>query len=273
VAFGIPAALLFGLILILASLGLFLTSKIKPDLYQESDNIYAVIGIVCGLLLLISLDLGAAMAFQQLLMIGALISIMWQFMQVRAENKRLKGGGRSNGREAPARRSNGYNARLDDEQEYVPQKRNRRSENSRADRQFQPSGYDDGYEAPERRGDRMLPGYARDEQMPAPRQRNDRNDFDRYEERATNGRSDRSRRAENPPDDDWSAPAENRDWETSQRPRRTEKPSNSTPRNRPRRSSLEDSADEPAAKSTAYVDYEPVEPAATGQPIEFPDKY
>jgi Ycf66 protein N-terminus len=276
VAFGIPAALLFGLILILASLGLFLTSKIKPDLYQESDNIYAVIGIVCGLLLLISLDLGAAMAFQQLLMIGALISIMWQFMQVRAENKRLKGGGRSNGREAPARRSsNGYNARLDDEQEYVPQKRNRRSENGRADRQFQPSGYDDSYEAPERRGDRMLPGYARDEQMPAPRQRNDQNDFDRYEERATNGRSDRSRRAENPPDDDWSAPAENRgDWDNSPRPRQTEKPRNSPPRNKPRRSSLEDSADEPAAKSTAYVDYEPVEPsAATGKPIEFPDQY
>jgi Ycf66 protein N-terminus len=273
VAFGIPAALLFGLILILASLGLFLTSKIKPDLYQESDNIYAVIGVVCGLLLLISLDLGAAMAFQQLLMIGALISIMWQFMQVRAENKRLKGGGRSNGREAPARRS-GYNARLDDEPEYAAPKRSRRAEVERYDRQFQAGGYDDGYPEPERRGGRMLPG--REEQMPAePRQRSDySNDYDRYEERAANSRVDRSRRVETPPEDDWSAPANNnRDWEAPQRPRREEKSNNSVPKNRPRRSSLEDSADEPAAKSTAYVDYEPVDPPANGQPVEFPDQY
>jgi Ycf66 protein N-terminus len=129
VSFGIPAALLFGLVLILASLALFLTSKFKPDLYQESDNIYAVIGIICGLLLLISLDLGAAMAFQQLLMIGSLISIMWQFLQVRAENKRLKGGGRSAGREAPPWKS-GYSAAIDDEPEYAPaEQRNRRNKN------------------------------------------------------------------------------------------------------------------------------------------------
>jgi Ycf66 protein N-terminus len=133
VSFGIPAALLFGLVLILASLGLFLTSKFKPDLYQESDNIYAIIGIICGLLLLISLDLGAAMAFQQLLMIGSLITIMWQFMQVRAENKRLKGGGRNAGREASPRKS-GYNARIDDEPEYAPAKRSNRRNADRFDR-------------------------------------------------------------------------------------------------------------------------------------------
>jgi hypothetical protein len=133
VSFGIPAALLFGLILILASLGLFLTSKFKPDLYQESDNIYAIIGIICGMLLLISLDLGAAMAFQQLLMIGSLITIMWQFIQVRAENKRLKGGGRSAGREAPPRKS-GYSARIDDEPEYAPTKRGNRRNEDRFDR-------------------------------------------------------------------------------------------------------------------------------------------
>jgi hypothetical protein len=33
-SFGIPAALLFGLVLIIASLSLFITSKLKPALYE-----------------------------------------------------------------------------------------------------------------------------------------------------------------------------------------------------------------------------------------------
>lgn len=265
------------MILIIASIGLFLTSKFKPELYQESDNIYAGIGFVCGLILVFSLDLGAAMIFQQMLMIGALVTIMWQFLQVRAENKRLKGGGRSSGKEERSSgRRGGYNARLDDEQEYVPQKRSRPRETDRSDRQFQPGGYDDGFREPERRGGRMLPsGYNREEPMPDVRQRDYApeygNNYDRYEERAAS-REDRSRRVENPPQDDWSAPAESRDWEANPRPRQEDKP-NSTPRKKPRRSSLEDSADEPAAKSTAYVEYEPVDPAVNGQPVEFPDQY
>jgi Ycf66 protein N-terminus len=273
-----PAVVIFGMILIMASIGLFFTSKFKPELYQESDNIYAGIGFVCGLILVFSLDLGAAMIFQQMLMIGALVTVMWQFLQVRAENKRLKGGGRNTGKEERSTgRRGGYNARLDDEQEYVPQKRNRQRDTDRSDRQFQPSSYEEGFPAPDRRGDRMLPGYVRDE-VPENRQRNDYSpEYDRYEERAMNrnGRGapaadNKSRRAENPPQDDWSTPAENRDWES--RPRREEK-SSPPPRNKPRRSSLEDSADEPAAKSTAYVEYEPVDPTVKGQPVEFPDQY
>ena len=153
-AFGIPAALLFGLILILASLGLFLLGKFKPDLYQESDNIYAVIGIVCGILLLIDFNLQAGMAFQQLLMIGSLITIMWQFIQVRAENKRLKGGGRTASREAPPRKS-GYNARIDDEPEYAPAKRGNRRNEDRFDRNNKER--EDREELPSRRAIRQLP--------------------------------------------------------------------------------------------------------------------
>jgi hypothetical protein len=272
-----PAVVIFGMILIMASIGLFFTSKFKPELYQESDNIYAGIGFVCGLILVFSLDLGAAMIFQQMLMIGALVTIMWQFLQVRAENKRLKNGGRSSGKEERSSgRRGGYSARLDEEPEYVPQKRSRPRDTDRLDRQFQPSGYDDGYDAPERRGDRILPGYSRTE----PVQQRQRNDYDRYEERASNSRNgrtapeeSRSRRAENPPEDDWSTNSEVRDWDNRQRPRREEKPSAPEPRNRQRRSSLDDSADEPAAKSTAYVEYEPVEPPANAQPVEFPDQY
>ncbi len=269
-----PAVVLFGMILIVASLGLFLTSKFKPELHQESDNIYAGIGVVCGIILALSFTLDPLMVFQQMLMIGTLVTITWQFLQTRAENKRLKGGGRSSGKEErSAGRRGGYNARLDDEQEYAPQKRSRPRGTDRSDRQFQPSGYEDGFKAPDRRGERMLPsGYTREEPMPE-RQRDYApeygNNYDRYEERANSSRDDRSRRAETPPQDDWSAPAENRDWEA--RPRREEQPS--SPRKKPRRSSLEDSADEPAAKSSAYVEYEPVDPAVNGQPVEFPDQY
>jgi Ycf66 protein N-terminus len=267
-----PAVVIFGMILIIGSIGLFLTSKFKPELYQESDNIYAAIGFVCGLILVFSLDLGAAMIFQQMLMIGALITLMWQFLQTRAENKRLKGGGRSAGREAPVRKS-GYNARLDDEPEYAPVKRGGRRNDDRFDRQFQPSGYDDGYSEPERRGGRMLPGYA---QQP---EDSYQQDYPAYEEPAPAPRSRTDRRASSINDqDDWTAPSENRDWDDRPQPRpnrdvrRDEKPKN-PPRNQKRRSSLEDSADEPAAKSSAYVEYEPVNPPPSGQPVEFPDQY
>jgi Ycf66 protein N-terminus len=117
-SFGIPAALLFGLVLIIASLSLFLTSKLKPNLYEDSDNIYAIVGIVCGLLLMVSLDLGAAMAFQQLLLLSATISLMWRYINLRAENKQLKN--RQPGTERP---KSGYNARLEDDYLDTPRER------------------------------------------------------------------------------------------------------------------------------------------------------
>ncbi len=118
-SFGIPAALLFGLVLIIASLSLFVISKLKPNLYEDSDNIYAIAGVVCGLLLMVSLDLGAAMAFQQLLLLSATISLMWRFINLRAENKQLKN--RQLGTDRP---KSVYNARLEDD--YVDTPRERR---------------------------------------------------------------------------------------------------------------------------------------------------
>ncbi len=107
--FAFPAALLFGLVLIIASLSLFVVSKVKPNLYEESDSIYVVLGIVCGLLLLISLELSAAMAFQQLLLLSATITLMWRFINLRAENKQLKN------RQSGVERPKAYNARLEDD--------------------------------------------------------------------------------------------------------------------------------------------------------------
>jgi hypothetical protein len=115
--FAFPAALLFGLVLILASLSLFIVSKVKPNLYEESDSIYVVLGIVCGLLLLISLELSAAMAFQQLLLLSATITLMWRFINLRAENKQLKN------RQSGGERPKAYNARLEDDLESPRERR------------------------------------------------------------------------------------------------------------------------------------------------------
>jgi hypothetical protein len=305
VSFGIPAALLFGLVLILASLALFLTSKFKPDLYQESDNIYAVIGIICGLLLLISLDLGAAMAFQQLLMIGSLITIMWQFMQMRAENKRLKGGGRSGGREAPAWKS-GYSARIDDEPEYAPAKRGNRRTKDRFDRSNNERG--DREELPSRRSaTRQLP---EERFVPTDPRR-----------RFTEGSSLARRQNDSwDSDDDWTEPDEpiqvrralpdadlNQQTDRRAARRREERdienndPDPTPRRRRPRPDPSGDRSQRVASASSSrpredsgsregmtanYVDYEPLDkpldaridppsglPSSGVEPIVFPDRY
>ena len=307
---GISAAALFGLVLIIASVSLFLTSKFKPDLYQESDNIYAVIGIVCGILLVASYDLGAAMAFQQMLMIGSLITIMWQFMQVRAENKRLKGDSRSTGRETPSR--SGYNARIDDEPEYAPAKRGNRRNKDRFDRSN--NDRDDREELPSRRSAvRQLPEDRFAD--PAPRRRlaepdsaevgsltrrqNDSWDSDEdwnnpepvqvrralpdadLASQQTERRSTR-RRPQRPEIDDLDRNRDDNDDSGSAPRRRRPRPdtpgdgsqqmvSATSTRQRPERSSKEGS-------TANYVDYEPIEPlsglpSSGSEPIVFPDRY
>ena len=307
--FGIPAALLFGLVLILASLSLFLTSKFQPDLYQESDNIYAIVGIICGLLLLISLDLGAAMAFQQLLMIGSLITIMWQFMQVRAENKRLKGGGRSAGREASSGKD--YTARIDDEPEYAPAKRSNRRNKDRFDRRN--NEREDREEFPSRRATRELPEdrFA----QTAPRRRLtepartevsylDRRQNDSWDEQDWNDSDEPVQVRRALPDADL-ASAQSQRQSTRRRSERPEIENpdrnlddnddfGSTPRRRRPRPDTpgDDSQRVASAASTRqrpessfkegttanYVDYEPIDPPSGlppsgSEPIVFPDRY
>jgi Ycf66 protein N-terminus len=269
VNFGIPAPLLFGIILAVASAGLLLTSKFKPELHEESDNIYAFIGFVCGMLLLTQLDLGIGMAFQQMLMIGSVVTLMWQYVQVRAENKRLKGGGSmggrgSSGREQSSRRS-GYAAKIDDEPEYAPPARNL-SRRLNSDRQDDwNNNYGDDFDQSGRDNGRMLPEFRRTNQVDDFSRRQD--EYSDYEAPAPRdyGRRSDSNNSERPPAD------------KSRRSRRSSNDAPAAPaKNKQRRSSLEDSADEPAAKSSAYVDYEPIEPSppASGeQPIQFPDQY
>ncbi len=212
--FAFPAALLFGLVLIIASLSLFIVSKVKPNLYEESDSIYVVLGIVCGLLLLISLELSAAMAFQQLLLLSATITLMWRFINLRAENKQLKN------RQSGVERPKAYNASLEDD--YLDTPRERRQAKRRRN-----VNYDDEDSRAETLRERRLLGDSRDSaiEYTAPDRRNrsfDGEDLnrDRYDKRQepTIGR----RRSEWEDETDWGdAPEERLSQRSSPRtPRR-----------------------------------------------------
>lgn len=307
-SFGIPAALLFGLVLIIASLSLFVTSKLKPNLYEDSDNIYVIVGVVCGLLLMVSLDLGAAMAFQQLLLLSATITLMWRFINLRAENKQLKN--RQVGGERP---KSVYNARLEDD--YVDPPRERRPSKRRRS-----VGYEDE--------DRLLS----DSQESAidstiSRRRNRSSDTedvsDRYRERRNPNWEDETDWNDSPsprtpqralPDADLiqerspqrfdrdrqtrsttrSARIEDRGWSetdaagTTSEYDRERVDEESTPRRRRPRSTRPDpdnrQAERPADSRSAqgsmasYVNYEPVDPqsglpSSGSEPIVFPDRY
>jgi Ycf66 protein N-terminus len=123
-----PASTLLGMVLMVASLSLFVVSKVKPNLHEESDNIYAAVGVICALFLLASTDLSAAMALQQFLLLPATITLMWQFIKLRSENKQLKS--RQSGTENPK----AYNARLDD---YLETPRERRQGKRRRDMSYE----------------------------------------------------------------------------------------------------------------------------------------
>jgi hypothetical protein len=112
-----PASTLLGLVLIVASMSLFILSKVKPNLFEESDYIYVAVGVICAIFLLASTDLSAAMAMQQFLLLPATISLMWQFVKLRSENKQLKN--RQSGTESPK----AYNARLEDDYSDTPRER------------------------------------------------------------------------------------------------------------------------------------------------------
>ncbi len=284
--FAFPAALLFGLVLIIASLSLFIVSKVKPNLYEESDSIYVVIGIVCGLLLLISLELSAAMAFQQLLLLSATITLMWRFINLRAENKQLKN------RQSGVERPKAYKARLEDDYLDKPRERRQgrrpRSVNyDNEDRQLLGDSQDSAreYRVPNRRnrstdtedvnGD--LYGERRDPSIGRRRSDwDDEADWDdrpspRTPQRALPDADSFNSRAERRPRRSERVPDEERAPRERESPRRRDEQFDAaepdvTPRRRARRSEDRDRFD--AAQSdrprdaegsmSSYVDYEPI---------------
>ncbi len=304
-SFGIPAALLFGLVLIIASLSLFVTSKLKPNLSEDSDNIYVIVGIVCGLLLMVSLDLGAAMAFQQLLLLSATISLMWRFINLRAENKQLKN--RQVGAERP---KSVYNARLEDD--YLDQPRERRPAKRRREVNYEDEerrllaerqesevepmlsrrrnrSFDARDGEDERYGERRDPNLWDDLPSPRTAQRalpDADLTQDRSSQRFDRDRQDRSGSRARTEDRGW---LETDDTRATSEFNRDNLNEDSTPRRRRNRSTRPDRDDNrhdlptnsrsANGSMTGYVDYEPVHPEAalppsgTEEPIVFPDQY
>jgi hypothetical protein len=86
----IPAPLLFGLILLVASISLFVSGKFKPELYRDSDNVYSVIGVICAVLLMATPELGIPMLLQQMLLIGVVSTLMWQNLQNREQETKRR---------------------------------------------------------------------------------------------------------------------------------------------------------------------------------------
>lgn len=84
-SFGTPAALLFGLILLTGGLGLLLMGRFKPDLKRDSDNIYAAIGILCGLISIIEFQkIDVGMSLYMMLMTGSAFVLMWDNIRKRS---------------------------------------------------------------------------------------------------------------------------------------------------------------------------------------------
>ncbi len=251
-------ALLFGIILLVASIGLFFWGRLKPELARDSDNVYSVIGIICSLILFTeAFTLSLGMGFQQLLLVGSVILLMWENIQKRTPNDAKRsfgfGGGRDDDRSGSRRP---YRAERTPEYDEFPAPP-RSNAGLRGDYQEPGYGADPGY------GDRALP--RRD--MDARGRRDRPNRSARFEENdAPFGRDDSfgeprqipGRSGNSRPDDRMNGG--DRDSRPSDAPRRRP-PEDAAPRRRPRPDRVEDinSNTVDDIPSADYVDFTPIE--------------
>ncbi|NJN49514.1 MAG: hypothetical protein HC805_06780 [Alkalinema sp. RL_2_19] len=84
--FGTPLSLVIGLILISGGLVLFFLGNFRPDLKRDSDNIYGVLGILAGILGVVSFNKDIVPSIEQLLLAGMCIFLMWENIQNRTPN-------------------------------------------------------------------------------------------------------------------------------------------------------------------------------------------
>jgi hypothetical protein len=144
VGFG-AASVLFGLILLVASIALFLLDRIKPELHRETDNIYAVMGVICSVFMIgggLNPTHGVDVAFVNMILSASAISLMWQTVATRESVAPAKSGRRNNNGSRPNYRPERqeadnqyrpYRATMDDTQELEPARGNR-NRNRRLDR-------------------------------------------------------------------------------------------------------------------------------------------
>jgi hypothetical protein len=87
VSVGTPLSLVMGILLIFGGLALFFLGNFKPELKRDSDNIYAILAIICGFIGVISFarkDFDESI--EQLLLVGMAVFLMWENIKNRTPN-------------------------------------------------------------------------------------------------------------------------------------------------------------------------------------------
>lgn len=100
--FGTPVPLMLGIVLIVGAIALFFLDKIKPGYERDSDKVYAVLGLLSGIFLLAHLTMELVPAFQQIMMVGMVITLMVQ--NIRARTPRDGRVAQAGGYDAPMER-------------------------------------------------------------------------------------------------------------------------------------------------------------------------
>ncbi|MEA5447231.1 Ycf66 family protein [Leptolyngbya sp. CCNP1308] len=76
--FGTPVPLLLGIFMVLCGVALFFLDRLKPGYERDSDKVYAILFLLSGVFLLGNLTMDIIPSFQQMLMVGMLVSLMIQ---------------------------------------------------------------------------------------------------------------------------------------------------------------------------------------------------
>jgi Ycf66 protein N-terminus len=176
VGFGTPLSLVIGLILISGGLVLFFLGNFRPDIKKDSDNIYAVLAIIAGILGVVSFNKEIVPSLEQLLLAGMGIFLMWENINNRTPNPDARRSFDNRRDDDRAGRRTPYRAdRVSEYEEFNPP---RGSAGLRGEYQ------DAGYGSNSYRGDRSLP-------------RRDERDNDRGNDRTRRDRPNRSDRFDN----------------------------------------------------------------------------
>jgi len=93
VNFGTPVPLLLGIFLVLSSVILFFLENLKPGYGRDSDKIFAVLFLLSGVFLLSDLQMNLLHSFQQMIMVGMLVTLMIQAIQGRSPRSAPDSGG------------------------------------------------------------------------------------------------------------------------------------------------------------------------------------
>ncbi len=82
--FGTPVPLLLGIFMVICAVALFFLDRLKPGYERDIDKVYAILFLISGVFLLGNLTMDIIPSFQQMLMVGMLVSLMIQNISARA---------------------------------------------------------------------------------------------------------------------------------------------------------------------------------------------